>query len=321
MADTASQRKIVITQKDLKQLHRLSRSLIKDLQELKKDPRLNRKDEIVRQLDEALQTARDTKETLRELYIRDSIWPAARISHKAVQTKKVKLDTGESHSKHWNGVGQMIYELDQTVANVSERLGLPLVNESKSHRHHEWWCEQSNQHLVPTIKHWMDLWASEREQAEKEEHRKRRAKEESVVKDKRKLTEAEEVVAHFQKLFDVPTKEGVYTRLNDVYSRLGELMNVLHVLKDILGLDRDEPVSRVVAVVKKLCDLHSESSTHLLRFLLQADDLDRMILRIDEYHKFFPVFERVALELMDILEVDNLTHVVPAVKALKLLQP
>lgn len=31
---------------------------------------LFRKDEIVHQLDEALQTARETKETLRELYIR-----------------------------------------------------------------------------------------------------------------------------------------------------------------------------------------------------------------------------------------------------------
>lgn len=44
------------------------------------------------------------------------------------------------------------------------------------------------------------------------------------------------MVAHFQKLFDVPTRDGVFTRLNDVYNRLGELMNVLHVLKDILGL-------------------------------------------------------------------------------------
>lgn len=33
-------------------------------------PYFCRKDEIVCQLDEALQTARDTKETLRELYIR-----------------------------------------------------------------------------------------------------------------------------------------------------------------------------------------------------------------------------------------------------------
>lgn len=67
-------------------------------------------------------------------------------------------------------------------------------------------------------------------------------KEDSVVQEKRKLTEAEEMVAHFQKLFDVPTKEGVYTRLNDVYSRLGELMNVLHVLKDILGLGKSKKI-------------------------------------------------------------------------------
>lgn len=59
---------------------------------------------------------------------------------------------------------------------------------------------------------------------------------ESEEREEKKSAEAEEIVAHFQKLFDVPSRDGVYTRLNDVYNRLGELMNVLHVLKDILGL-------------------------------------------------------------------------------------
>ncbi|XP_071825036.1 uncharacterized protein [Apostichopus japonicus] len=317
MEDKTGRRKILITQKDLKGLHKLSRSLIRDLQELRKDPRLNRKDEIVHQLDEALQTARETKETLRELYIRDSIWSKQNVSSKSTQTSKKKEAPSGPHSKQWDRVGQMVNQLNRTVSYGSGRLDVPLINESVSHRYHEWWCEQSNQHLVPTIRHWLDLWASERD-AQTTELQKLKESESRV---KKKSTEAEEMVAHFQKLFDVPTRDGVFTRLNDVYNRLGELMNVLHVLKDILGLDKDEPTSRVVSVVNKLCDLHSGSSTNLLRYLLQADDLDRMVLRIDAYNKFFPVFERVAKELMDILEVDSLTHLIPAVKALKLLQP
>ena len=44
------------------------------------------------------------------------------------------------------------------------------------------------------------------------------------------------MVAHFQRLFDVPTEGGVYTRMSELYVRVGEMQNILHSLKDILGL-------------------------------------------------------------------------------------
>ena len=44
------------------------------------------------------------------------------------------------------------------------------------------------------------------------------------------------IVKHFQELFDVPRISGVYTRMSDIYRKLGETHNVLQTLKDFLGL-------------------------------------------------------------------------------------
>ena len=37
-------------------------------------------------------------------------------------------------------------------------------------------------------------------------------------------------------LFDVKSLSGVYARMNDLYSKLGEVHNVMKTLKDLLGL-------------------------------------------------------------------------------------
>lgn len=50
------------------------------------------------------------------------------------------------------------------------------------------------------------------------------------------------IVSHFQKLFDVPSLNGVYPRMNEVYTRLGEVNNAVRNLQELLGLG-DDPLS------------------------------------------------------------------------------
>lgn len=44
------------------------------------------------------------------------------------------------------------------------------------------------------------------------------------------------MVSHFQKLFDVTSLRGVYPRMNEVYTRLGEMTNTMRNLCDVLEL-------------------------------------------------------------------------------------
>lgn len=44
------------------------------------------------------------------------------------------------------------------------------------------------------------------------------------------------MVAHFQKLFDVTSLSGVYPRMNEVYTRLGEMTNTMRNLREVLEL-------------------------------------------------------------------------------------
>lgn len=44
------------------------------------------------------------------------------------------------------------------------------------------------------------------------------------------------MVSHFQKLFDVASLSGVYPRMNEVYTRLGEMANMTRNLRDVLDL-------------------------------------------------------------------------------------
>lgn len=43
-------------------------------------------------------------------------------------------------------------------------------------------------------------------------------------------------MSHFQKLFDVTSLRGVYPRMNEVYTKLGEMTNAMRNLRDILDL-------------------------------------------------------------------------------------
>lgn len=47
------------------------------------------------------------------------------------------------------------------------------------------------------------------------------------------------MVSHFQKLFDVKSINGIYPRMNEVYTKLGEMINAMRNLCDLLELGMD----------------------------------------------------------------------------------
>ena len=46
------------------------------------------------------------------------------------------------------------------------------------------------------------------------------------------------VVDHFMKLFDVGDISGTFARMNEIYVKNSEMLNVLHTLGDLLGLGK-----------------------------------------------------------------------------------
>ncbi|XP_064419313.1 centrosomal protein of 70 kDa [Latimeria chalumnae] len=127
------------------------------------------------------------------------------------------------------------------------------------------------------------------------------------------------IVSHFQKLFDVASVNGIYPRMNEVYIRLGELTNALRNVQDLLGLDDCTPPSVVVNMVGKLCTSVSEKMTREVQQLLGTQDIDSIIAKLEEYDEFFPAFQELVQNLLHILDVNNLDHILPAVRTLKLL--
>ncbi|RUS85776.1 hypothetical protein EGW08_006490 [Elysia chlorotica] len=129
----------------------------------------------------------------------------------------------------------------------------------------------------------------------------------------------EELVSHFQVLFDSPRISGVLPRMNEVYRVLGELRNVQNTLKCQLGLPEDAHSSALVDAVGKICHTHNSTTAKQLKRLLQCDDLNGVIRRLDEHTEFFPAFQCIMHKLFHILGVSRMDEVIPAVRALKLL--
>lgn len=57
------------------------------------------------------------------------------------------------------------------------------------------------------------------------------------------------MVSHFQKLFDVTSLSGVYPRMNEVYTRLGEMTNTMRNLRDVLELGNPRLESKLHCVL------------------------------------------------------------------------
>ncbi|XP_065606464.1 centrosomal protein of 70 kDa isoform X1 [Cyrtonyx montezumae] len=125
------------------------------------------------------------------------------------------------------------------------------------------------------------------------------------------------MVSHFQKLFDVNSLNGIYPRMNEVYTKLGELTNAMRNLHEILELDRSVPPTVVVDTVGKLCDIINENVTEQLQRLLGTQDIHSIISKLEEHECFFPPFQALIQDLLSLLEISNLDDILPAVQKLK----
>ncbi|XP_056615573.1 LOW QUALITY PROTEIN: centrosomal protein of 70 kDa [Triplophysa dalaica] len=128
----------------------------------------------------------------------------------------------------------------------------------------------------------------------------------------------ESMVAHFQQLFDVSSLTGIYPRMNELYSKLGEMNNAMRNLRDVLDLDDRAPPSEVVNKVAGIVSQTSnKASNHELYKLLETSDIDSIIIKLKEHEEFFPAFHSFILELLETLDVQNLDNVLPTLRSLK----
>ncbi|KGL95137.1 Centrosomal protein of 70 kDa, partial [Charadrius vociferus] len=125
------------------------------------------------------------------------------------------------------------------------------------------------------------------------------------------------IVSHFQKLFDVNSLNGVYPRMNEVYTKLGEMTNAMRNLHELLQLDSSAPPTVVVDTVGKLCDIINENVTEQVQQLLGTQDIHSIINKLEEHECFFPPFQALIQDLLCLLEISNLDDILPAVQNLK----
>ncbi|XP_058151028.1 centrosomal protein of 70 kDa isoform X3 [Dasypus novemcinctus] len=109
------------------------------------------------------------------------------------------------------------------------------------------------------------------------------------------------VVSHFQKLFDVPSLNGVYPRMNEVYTRLGEMNNAVRNLQELLELDNSASLYVLVNTVGKLCRLINEDVSEQVKQVLGPEDLQSIINKLEEHEAFFPAFQAFTNDLLEIL--------------------
>ncbi|KAK2141972.1 hypothetical protein LSH36_1010g00085 [Paralvinella palmiformis] len=111
----------------------------------------------------------------------------------------------------------------------------------------------------------------------------------------------QEIVSHFQMLFDVPSIKGIYVCMSDLYTRLGEVNNIVKTLKDLLDLETDCKVSAIVEAVAELRNSHHEVTSDYLCRVLGTDDLDSVVQKLQEHEDFFPVFHELLQKIMETL--------------------
>ncbi|XP_019336086.2 centrosomal protein of 70 kDa isoform X2 [Alligator mississippiensis] len=127
------------------------------------------------------------------------------------------------------------------------------------------------------------------------------------------------IVSHFQKLFDVSSLNGVYPRMNEVYTKLGEMTNAMRNLHDLLELDSSAPPTVLVDTVGKLCNIINENVNEQVEQLLGTQDIQSIISKLEEHEYFFPAFQALIQDLLCVLEISNLDDILPTVQNLKLL--
>jgi len=218
---------------------------------------------------------------------------------------------------------------------------------------HKTWCHSSGHKLVETLKSWkaeMKALPHIRDNVERL-HRRLLGSEgletskdlspgnelvvmtESLLKDNslptfdavRKIGDANQqtmvlIISHFQNLFDVKEVPNVITRMTDVYNKNKEIQNILRTLRDMLGLDEKTPGSwAVVDAVAQLSNAVNATSTRRLQEVLGVEELDSVVQQVGEHREFCPVFTQMLQKVMELLVVDSLESVLPAIQSLKLL--
>ncbi|XP_076580022.1 centrosomal protein of 70 kDa isoform X2 [Chaetodon auriga] len=123
------------------------------------------------------------------------------------------------------------------------------------------------------------------------------------------------MVSHFQKLFDVTSLSGVYPRMNEVYTRLGEMTNAMRNLRDVLELDSRVPPAEVVNQVARL--VSSTEHTAGLHNLLGDAEIDSIIVKVRQHEEFFPAFHALTVDILQTLGVSHLDDILPALESLK----
>ncbi|XP_036396639.1 centrosomal protein of 70 kDa [Megalops cyprinoides] len=125
------------------------------------------------------------------------------------------------------------------------------------------------------------------------------------------------MVSHFQKLFDVASLSGVYPRMNEVYTKLGEMTNAMRNLRDVLGMDDRAPPSEVVNQVAQVTSSMGLTTSQELHNLLGTSDIDSIITKLEEHEEFFPAFHALVQQLLQTLDIQCLDDILPAVCQLK----
>lgn len=74
-----------------------------------------------------------------------------------------------------------------------------------------------------------------------------------------------------------------------------------------------------MSTVGKLCRLINEDVTEKVMQVLGPEDLQSIINKLEEHEEFFPAFQAFTNDLLEILEIDDLDAIVPAVRKLKIL--
>lgn len=249
-----------------------------------------------------------------------------------------KISSMESFAQSHPAMEKLIEDvMDVVFSDDSPKF----TDEVMSHSEHELHCERAWLNLVPELRMWLrelselkDLQASVRQlslhlmpwksenaftqdgpvtvQNIKREvdglsEQKRASPFEIRTFEEPSVDQLKCIIAHFQKLFDVNSMEGIFPRMNEVYMRLGESNNLMNNLRDTLGLGPGSKSSDVVNSVAKLSKA---------KHLLDVEDLPGIIKRLDQYDEFYPAFQSLVSELKRLLRVQEMDEILTAVTAL-----
>ncbi|XP_058586005.1 centrosomal protein of 70 kDa isoform X3 [Neofelis nebulosa] len=203
-------------------------------------------------------------------------------------------------------IDQRYFQVLSSINSVVHNPRAPVIIHKQSkggaqHFHKDFVQDCGFEHLIPIIEMWADQLTS--------------LKDSNIPN----LKTLQAIVSHFQKLFDVPSLNGVYPRMNEVYTRLGEMNNAVRNLQELLELDSSTSLCVLVSTVGKLCRLINENMNEQVMQVLGPEDLQSIINKLEEHEEFFPAFQAFTNDLLEILEIDDLDAIVPAVKKLKIL--